>query len=74
MTECRDYDFCQDIACEFTSDSHESLICCEHPTGGCIKTAKQFHKWLLKKGFVIAKLSDDEVSLIAKNKLWMKND
>ena len=50
-----DYDFCKSIEC-YAFDVKENK--CD--LAGCIKTAKEFHKWLILNGYKIVKYKQNE--------------
>lgn len=48
--EYDDHEFCKDIKCKYSDFSG-----CQLRVNPCVKTAKEFHKWLKADGFKIVK-------------------
>lgn len=55
MIEYRKYEYCKDINCEGLKSHLDESVYCSRSSEFCLKTAKEFHKWLKKNNFKLVK-------------------
>lgn len=55
MREYQKYEFCESVKCKALAYSLSNTPQCGRYSDTCIKTAKQFHQWLVDNGFKIVK-------------------
>ena len=57
--EYQNYDFCKDVECSELIKPYDKLDS-KCNLSECVKTAKEFHKWLNSNGYRIVKCEQDE--------------
>ena len=62
-TVYQQYEFCKAVHCNrlAKSSTHaDQFVCLVSTNNNCIKTAKQFHRWLTDNRFIIIRPIEDE--------------